>query len=691
MSALTDDGSSVVQRGMVAIHSKRRALTEAAVVDVYSIGSIAAEVLARGVQRVALQLPDEMLTDAVFLQKALRNQSPPNTLYFVMADTVFAPCCVDAVTAQHAGAELIIKFGHSCKTAVVGTPVFYVDPPLPAALDIQRLKSRSRDTAVDAAEEGVSLRIAASAATRLRGAFFSSEAKAESSRRVLVVGQPSMAVVESTTIRALQAEFPVEACNVSAAQENTTEDAAEAALLLVFDENGNEYDVAACPVSKRVDAKLRARCYTIEKIKDAEVIAIVVCALLTEASTAAVERLKSVIRSAGKQVVVVFVGKPNVPKLANYEEVDLYCIVACPQSTLFDSKEYPKPVVAPVEIMAALSTVAGEGDGDDVNVMTVPQYYSLDLPALLTGFSSTARAMEDDMSLVTGAIRPAFDNRPLTVPGNEAESTTESTCDGTVAAYTRRDLVLFEESPIVARLHARAFQGLDPQEGKPVQAEIKQGLSGIAQSVADLTPSNFEKKTKNGKHWLIEFYLPWCGWCKKLAPEWKVIGKQVGDSHPKLSVGKFDATDDASVELCKRYGVKGYPTIVLIKADGAFVPAEERLEGGTGVVQKLTGDNIDKLVQDKTKDVMIKFFAPWCGHCKSMEEDWSDFAAMYKGVKDVVIAEADADSYREIGNKYGVGSFPTIKLYTKKDKDGIEFKGARHAAAFDSFLKQKRR
>ncbi|KAJ9460520.1 Diphthamide biosynthesis protein 2 [Diplonema papillatum] len=550
MSALTDDGSSVVQRGMVAIHSKRRALTEAAVVDVYSIGSIAAEVLARGVQRVALQLPDEMLTDAVFLQKALRNQSPPNTLYFVMADTVFAPCCVDAVTAQHAGAELIIKFGHSCKTAVVGTPVFYVDPPLPAALDIQRLKSRSRDTAVDAAEEGVSLRIAASAATRLRGAFFSSEAKAESSRRVLVVGQPSMAVVESTTIRALQAEFPVEACNVSAAQEvckqsvvagktdfdflvsgkiveqyripetvspqptdallvlgcsegvltqaylwrayhvmrqsvqNTTEDAAEAALLLVFDENGNEYDVAACPVSKRVDAKLRARCYTIEKIKDAEVIAIVVCALLTEASTAAVERLKSVIRSAGKQVVVVFVGKPNVPKLANYEEVDLYCIVACPQSTLFDSKEYPKPVVAPVEIMAALSTVAGEGDGDDVNVMTVPQYYSLDLPALLTGFSSTARAMEDDMSLVTGAIRPAFDNRPLTVPGNEAESTTESTCDGTVAAYTRRDLVLFEESPIVARLHARAFQGLDPQEGKPVQAEIKQGLSGIAQSYA---------------------------------------------------------------------------------------------------------------------------------------------------------------------------------------------------------------
>ncbi|KAJ9460521.1 Protein disulfide-isomerase like 2-1 [Diplonema papillatum] len=243
-------------------------------------------------------------------------------------------------------------------------------------------------------------------------------------------------------------------------------------------------------------------------------------------------------------------------------------------------------------------------------------------------------------------------------------------------------------------------------------------ISAAFKGVADLTPSNFEKKTKNGKHWLIEFYLPWCGWCKKLAPEWKVIGKQVGDSHPKLSVGKFDATDDASVELCKRYGVKGYPTIVLIKADGAFVrysgtrtapqillwleaetgvkveievPAEERLEGGTGVVQKLTGDNIDKLVQDKTKDVMIKFFAPWCGHCKSMEEDWSDFAAMYKGVKDVVIAEADADSYREIGNKYGVGSFPTIKLYTKKDKDGIEFKGARHAAAFDSFLKQKRR
>lgn len=40
--------------------------------------------------------------------------------------------------------------------------------------------------------------------------------------------------------------------------------------------------------------------------------------------------------------------------------------------------------------------------------------------------------------------------------------------------------------------------------------------------VVELTASNFKKEVLNSDElWLVEFYAPWCGHCKNLAPEWK--------------------------------------------------------------------------------------------------------------------------------------------------------------------------
>ncbi|XP_028771072.1 probable protein disulfide-isomerase A6 [Neltuma alba] len=231
-------------------------------------------------------------------------------------------------------------------------------------------------------------------------------------------------------------------------------------------------------------------------------------------------------------------------------------------------------------------------------------------------------------------------------------------------------------------------------------------LTALADDVVVLTEENFEKEVGQDRGALVEFYAPWCGHCKKLAPEYEKLGSSFKKAKSVL-IGKVDCDEQKS--LCSKYGVSGYPTIQWFPK-GSLEPKKYEgprtadslaefvnTEGGTNVkiatppsdVVVLTSDNFDEVVLDETKDVLVEFYAPWCGHCKSLAPTYEKVATAFKLEKDVVIANLDADKYRDLAEKYGVSGFPTLKFFPKSNKAGEEYESGRDLDDFVTFINEK--
>jgi protein disulfide-isomerase A6 len=181
-------------------------------------------------------------------------------------------------------------------------------------------------------------------------------------------------------------------------------------------------------------------------------------------------------------------------------------------------------------------------------------------------------------------------------------------------------------------------------------------------SVVDLTPENFDAVVDGSKNVFVEFFAPWCGHCKNLAPVWDELGEAM-KNQKDVVIAKVDA--DAHKDLGSRFGVSGFPTLKLFKK-GADVSAPSDFGGGReldelmkyvneetgslGRVNKpvskvavLTPQNFDEIALDKSKTVFVEFYAPWCGHCKHLAPDWEKLGLAFQNEDNVVIAKVDAD------------------------------------------------
>jgi protein disulfide-isomerase A1 len=151
---------------------------------------------------------------------------------------------------------------------------------------------------------------------------------------------------------------------------------------------------------------------------------------------------------------------------------------------------------------------------------------------------------------------------------------------------------------------------------------------------------------------------------------------------PRGDLKKFRLESRPSVEAVKNFVVDWKNGKVSSYLKSEPVPKQEY----DGNVRVLVGKNFDEVVYDTSKDVLVEFYAPWCGHCKSLAPDYEKLAAEFRN-SNVVIAKMDATANEAKG--VAVKGFPTIRFYSANNKKPEDFNGDRNFEGLKKFVLEK--
>jgi protein disulfide-isomerase A3 len=187
---------------------------------------------------------------------------------------------------------------------------------------------------------------------------------------------------------------------------------------------------------------------------------------------------------------------------------------------------------------------------------------------------------------------------------------------------------------------------------------------------------------------------------KKTGKKFTLAINNVKQSHELNEYG-IDIPDNKKVYVCARdqndakykmsdeFSVESFTKWLTSFLDGkeeAHLKSEPVPTSQDAPVKVVVAKNFDEIVNDPTKDVLIEFYAPWCGHCKSLAPKYDELAEKLKNEKNIVIAKMDATA-NDVPPTYKVQGFPTLYFSPKNEKESPkQYNGGREVNDFIKYL-----
>ncbi|KAI0710920.1 diphthamide biosynthesis protein [Earliella scabrosa] len=471
--------------------------------DTYDLARTAEEIERGDFKRIALQFPDELLPHSVPIFRSLKSRLSEGRELYVLADTSYGSCCVDEVAAQHVDADALVHYGHACMSQTSRLPVIYVFGKKPIDVD------HCVDQFIDAVTKQsnltektiITLKHDVGYAHQADAIIARLKSQLQPPTTVLSSPVPQMAYPSSSgQHRTSQPPQSVESrsqgdnSEIDATPENTAilfiggESLALTNLLLTHASyevySYNPSTRLARVESGRTNKLLMRRYAVVQKAKDADVIGILVGTLGVANYLPLISHLRDIIKRAHKKSYTISVGKINPAKLANFLEIECFVLVACPENSLLDAKEFLRPIVTPYELEVALQPT-----------QTWTGRYVLDFEQLLrehqagleeTATSDDADAEEEEdldqpvFSLVTGKYRHAKRYGGADVPRDASGDSSAMILRNQENAVSKMG-----DSAAAQFLQSRTFRGLETRVGQDAPSLLEQGRIGIARGYAD--------------------------------------------------------------------------------------------------------------------------------------------------------------------------------------------------------------
>ncbi|KAH8920551.1 diphthamide biosynthesis protein [Atractiella rhizophila] len=457
---------------------------------------------------IVLQFPDSHLSDSSRVYSYLRSRVDGTKKIYVGADSTYAPCCIDHITAAHVEADFIVHYGHACHSSPSKLEVMYILPKLPFPQDKRHEFGEAISRAV--AEELGSNPQTCSLHVRFDPGYawciddiLSNLGSCLPSYTISTStlnpsSEPSTAS-DSTPPLTIYLGSPTHSylsylCSTSTA-------------IITYDPSSASLSTTS-QTSRMRQQQLMRRYAAVQKARDSDVFGLLVKGGFGGASglLPLLEKLRRMLGQRKKKAYTFAVGRVNPAKLANFAEVECYVLIGCGESELVwgreKGKDYNVPIITPYELFLALQPEAKSWTGE----------YRVDWGWVLEHELDDEEAETEEQNAVFSAVtgklrtRKTFESKDLSAVTQGANEKAESPNidDGSMELITSLtgQLTLTDSEKLqVARLLgsasgelliARQYKGLDPSKGfdnedledsQPAQLEV--GRSGIARQYGD--------------------------------------------------------------------------------------------------------------------------------------------------------------------------------------------------------------